>query len=120
MIHPDVIDSWPNNGEYATDIKLSRSDREGVFQGAILMGFIQVIIIMLVLWELDTDAFRRRPAITYDVLAFRFIVTFFMHAKLQDDIKNGLKLMKYVVYHPYSFRKFHPDHHDKLEERTKK
>lgn len=116
MIHPDVIKTWPQNGKYATDISLSRTDREGVFQGAILMGAIQIIIIILVLWELDTDNFQRVPAKTYDILAFRFMVTFFMHAKLQEDIKNGLKIMKYVVFHPYSFRKFHPDYHEKIAE----
>jgi hypothetical protein len=28
--------------------------------------------------------------------------------------------MKYVVFHPYSFRKFHPDYHEKLHERKLK
>ena len=32
-----------------------------------------------------------------------------MHANLQGEIKNGLRTMKYVVQHPFSFRKFDPD-----------
>jgi hypothetical protein len=37
MIHPNVIKSWPKKGNYATGFKLSLSERESVFQGAVQM-----------------------------------------------------------------------------------
>ena len=40
MIHPEVIETWPKSGGYATGVKLSQADRESVFQGAVALGII--------------------------------------------------------------------------------
>lgn len=59
---------------------------------------------------------------SFTILVPRIIASFFMHAALQGEIKNGLRTMKYVVYHPFSFRKFDPskdyseDDHYELDE----
>jgi len=60
------------------------------------------------------------PPSEFKVLVPRFIATFFMHAALQGEIKSGIRIMKYVANHPFSFRKFEQDHHDKLEEKESK
>jgi hypothetical protein len=57
------------------------------------------------------------PPKEFKVLVPRFIATFFMHAAMQGEIKSGIRIMKYVVNHPYSFRTFAQDHHDKEEEK---
>lgn len=60
------------------------------------------------------------PPDSFFLMAPRFIMAFFMHATLQGEIKAGLRIMKYVVYHPYSFRKFDPNVHDKEDEQQAK
>jgi len=116
MINPDVIETWPKAGGYATGVKLSQADRESVFQGAVALAMIQVTMLTLVLNELTGDGWTIVPPDKFFILAPRFIMAFFMHATLQGEIKAGLRIMKYVVYHPYSFRKFDPQVHDKEDE----
>lgn len=112
LIHPNVIKSWPQTREYATGITLSLNERESVFQGAISLVFIQVTMISLVIWEL-MDKIVILPPDSFTILIPRVIASFFMHANLQGEIKNGMMTMKYVVNHPYSFRKFDPGHDEK-------
>ena len=119
MIHPDVIESWPKAGGYATGIKLSQNDRESAFQGAVTMAIIQIVMLSLVCVELF-GIMEVVPPNEFKLLAPRFIMAFFMHATLQGEIKAGLRIMKYVVYHPYSFRKFDPEVHDKEHEKEAK
>lgn len=109
LIHPKVIKSWPQTGEYATGITLSLNERESVFQGAVALVFIQITMISLVCWELSEEVKIIAPE-EFTMLIPRVIASFFMHANLQGEIKNGLRTMKYVVRHPYSFRKFDLSH----------
>jgi len=111
LIHPDVIKSWPQNEGYATGITLSLNERESVFQGAVALVFIQVTMISLVMWEMYASV-KILPPESFSILIPRVIASFFMHANLQGEIKNGLRTMKYVVGHPYSFRKFDPGRDD--------
>lgn len=52
LVHPDVVKSWPQDGQYATGCELTLGERESVFQGAISLVCIQSIMITLVIWEL--------------------------------------------------------------------
>ena len=118
MIHPKVIESWPNEGDYkgmyARNVGLSQNERESVFQGAISLVFIQATMISLVAVELS--GIKVVPPASFTILIPRVIAAFFMHANLQGEIRNGLSTMKYVVNHPYSFRKFDPTHEEDDEE----
>lgn len=120
MINPDVIDKWPNAGGYAKNVHLSQNDRESVFQGAVALAIIQVTMLTLVCREMFGEGWKIVPPDRFIILAPRFIMAFFMHATLQGEIKAGLRIMKYVVYHPFSFRKFDPEVHDKQEEKEAK
>lgn len=66
-------------------------------------------MISLVLWEMYTSINIITPD-DFKILIPRIIASFFMHANLQGEIKNGMDTMKYVANHPYSFRKFDPSH----------
>lgn len=63
-------------------------------------------MIGLVISELMTT--KIVPPESFTILIPRMIASFFMHANLQAEIKNGLRTMKYVACHPYMFRKFDP------------
>lgn len=102
------------------ELSFSQNDRESVFQGAVALAIIQVAMLTLVLTEMFGDGWTIVPPNKFFLMAPRFIMAFFMHATLQGEIKAGLRIMKYVVYHPYSFRKFDPEVHDKEEEQQAK
>lgn len=114
MIHPKVIKQWekrPDAYACATGVILSQNERESVFQGAVTLVFIQTIMIGLVIQEL----YESTPIVVaneFKILIPRIIACFFMHANLQGEIKSGLRTMKYVVYHPFSFRTFDPDYYE--------
>lgn len=93
---------------------MSLDERESVFQGAISLVIIQATMISLVITELQD--YKITPPDEFQILIPRVIAAFFMHANLQGEIKNGLSTMKYVVNHPYSFRKFDPNIHEKEED----
>jgi hypothetical protein len=65
-------------------------------------------MIALVITEMR-DEIKILPPDDFIIMVPRVIASFFMHASLQGEIKNGLRTMKYVVNHPYYFRKFDPD-----------
>ena len=52
MIHPAVVNSWPKTGEFATGFDLTMGERESLFQGAVALVFIQIIMIGLVISEM--------------------------------------------------------------------
>lgn len=64
-------------------------------------------MISLVILEMVTTV-NILPPKEFTILIPRVIASFFMHANLQNEIQNGMRTMKYVVSHPYSFRKFDP------------
>jgi hypothetical protein len=82
MIHPDVIESWPNAGGYAKGVKLSQNDRESVFQGAVALAIIQIAMLTLVLTEMFGEGWTIVPPNKFFLMAPRFIMAFFMHATL--------------------------------------
>ena len=104
LLNPAEIQKWPQTGEFATGVLLSLNERESVFQGAITLVIIQSLMIGLVISELMTTEIN--PPNSFTILIPRMIASFFMHANLQAEIKNGLRTMKYVACHPYMFRKF--------------
>lgn len=65
-------------------------------------------MISLVIWEMF-NSINIVPPEDFVIMIPRIIASFFMHANLQGEIKNGLRTMKYVVHHPFAFRKFDPD-----------
>lgn len=77
-----------------------------MFQGAITLVVIQSVMIGLVITELMKTEIKAPNSFT--ILIPRMIASFFMHANLQAEIKNGMRTMKYVACHPYMFRKFDP------------
>jgi len=115
MIHPNVIKMWPQNQGFATGVTLSLNERESVFQGAVALVIIQVIMISLVIWEMF-NSIKIVPPADFVIMIPRIIASFFMHANLQGEIKNGLRTMKYVVHHPFAFRKFDPDYDEKQKD----
>jgi len=58
------------------------------------------------------------PPDRFIIVIPRFIASFYMHANLQAEIKNGMETMKYVVNHPYHFRRFDPAHDDKEQDKA--
>jgi len=117
LIHPGVIRSWPRTGEYPTQVRLTQSERESLFQGAIALVFIQVTMVSLVILDF-AKSLKVLPPDRFIIVIPRFIASFYMHANLQAEIKNGMETMKYVVNHPYHFRRFDPAH-DELDDGDK-
>jgi len=58
------------------------------------------------------------PPDRFIIVIPRFIASFYMHANLQAEIKNGMETMKYVVNHPYHFRRFDPAQDGKEQDKA--
>ena len=87
------------------DLSLTRRERAGLYQSALMVVFIQVTTIFLLVMYFRTDEDQKdlEAPKTYLILIPRLLSSFMMHLQVESDIRNGLKLMKYAVNHPFMF-----------------
>ena len=83
---------------------LTRRERSGLYQSALMVVFIQLttIFLLVMYFKNDETAIIDLPK-SFLILIPRLLSSFMMHLQVEADIRNGLALMKVAVNHPYMF-----------------
>ena len=89
-------------------LELTRKERASVFQDAIIVMTIHSITIyMMARYFMDTLSFT--PPKDFAIMVPRIISCFYMHIRMEGELQNAIKTMKYVINHPNNFRRILSD-----------
>jgi len=88
----------------AAELDLSATNVYNAYHSALFVAGIQwmmILFIAFMIWTYDT--FEIKFPADLAVLAARFICTILMHLQVESDIRQGLRMMKYVLNHVDDF-----------------
>lgn len=103
LINPKEMNDWPTKGGYLEPILMERRARNSIFQGAVIVIFMQLITLYL-LYRMFIERDEDNVAVSdFKILIPRLIASFFMHSTLEPYVRKGIAIMKFVTNHPYLF-----------------
>ena len=92
------------NWKVMQELDLKTSEVHNCFHAALFVFSFQTLIIGVVYLHICTDSnFVIEPADKVQVLGARFICTILMHLQVESDLRQGLKMMKYLSNQPFDF-----------------
>lgn len=99
------MDDWEKDypGEYLKRINLDRVESTAVFQGMLICVMIQIIAVGLLIVEFSKTV--KFNSDRFLLLIPKLISCFYMHNILAEEIKDGMKIMKYTINHPEYFER---------------
>lgn len=113
LINPDVLEQLYTAEEKGKDSpflqpkdlqSLTSKERSSVYQSALMVISIQITTIcLLIIYFREDQETRPDPPKSYLILIPRLLSSFMMHLQVEQDIRNGLYMMKYAVNHPFMF-----------------
>lgn len=108
LINPEELDySEMKDGEkekyLSKELGLTRRERSGLYQSALMVVFIQITTIFLLIMFFKNQEKGINSPEGYLILIPRLLSSFMMHLQVESDIRNGLALMKYAINHPFMF-----------------
>lgn len=112
MIDPDLLEASTKGG-YLPKIEMNQNEIDNLWNGAIMVIFIQLMMVGLIFnVELNDPNFHIATPKSIIELIPRLLSSMMMHLNVEPDIRSGLVKMKYLVNHPHKFRNVYKD--DKL------
>lgn len=84
-------------------------ERADLILGTFIIITIQFVLIFLIMnyefkfVEVPNSPFSLKVPMSYLVVIPRFISSLMMHIQVEEDTRNGLRLMKYAINHPQNF-----------------
>lgn len=99
------MDQWQKDfpGEYLPRINLDKVEATSVFQGMLICIMIQIIAVSLLIIEFSKSIEFKSDR--FLLLIPKLISCFYMHNILAEEIKDGMKIMKYTINHPQHFER---------------
>lgn len=98
----DAKKANPNQEDkkYLTHIPMTYKEMSALYSGAILVGGFQIILILIIISEMTSKDFKLVHAKSFNIIVPRLLSSLMMHLIVEKDIRQGLRIMKYVVNHP--------------------
>jgi hypothetical protein len=105
LLDPAVMEDWQKEfpGEYLPKINLDKVEATSVFQGMLICIMIQIIAVTLLIMEFSKTI--KFESDKFLLLIPKLISCFYMHNILAEEIKDGMKIMKYTINHPDHFER---------------
>ena len=87
------------------ELNLTADDVHDAFGSALFVFFIQgtLIFILGLIIINHQDGFAIILPPTLSVLGARFVCSILMHLQVEGDVRQGLRMMKYVTNQPFDF-----------------
>lgn len=101
MIHPDVAAKNKKSAAHMPVILLLNEEREALFTGAATVIMFQVIYLAIL-----TDYFTKVDIThtnNFSIMIPRVFSCILMHLIVVPDLRQGLRLMKFAIKHPWFF-----------------
>lgn len=110
LINPREMEDWPHSSAYLQPILMTDQHRQSIFQGAMIVIFMQLLIMWLLYQMMVIEkSIKTIASRNFYILVPRLIASFFMHSTLEPYVYKGVATMKYVVNHSYLFKTFDGD-----------
>ena len=84
---------------------MSRREKANIYQSALMVIGIQVVIMILLINSMELGTIYKPD--NYLIMIPRLLSCLMMHLTCEDEIRSGLKKMKYILNHPMKFRVYY-------------
>ena len=91
------------NWEVMRELDLDMEDVHNSYHAAMFVFGFQLLMILFIGTIIAGDGFQIVLPSNVSVLGARFICTILMHLQVEGDMRQGLRMMKYVTNHPFDF-----------------
>jgi len=91
------------NWEVMRELDLDMEDVHNSYHAAMFVFGFQLLMILFIGTIIAGDSFEIVLPPNVSVLGARFICTILMHLQVEGDMRQGLRMMKYVTNHPFDF-----------------
>lgn len=102
LIHPDVAANHKKSDAHMPSIKLLNEERESIFTGAMMITMFQIIY-LTILTNYFMNGLEIKHSSDFLVMIPRVLSCIMMHMIVQPDMRQGLRLMKFAIKHPWFF-----------------
>jgi hypothetical protein len=102
LIHPDVAEKYKKSDAHMPSIKLLNEERESIFTGAMMIVMFQIIY-LTILTNYFMNELNIKPSNEFTIMIPRVLSCIMMHMIVQPDLRQGLRLMKFAIKHPWFF-----------------
>ena len=91
------------NWEVMRELDLDMDDVHNSYHAAMFVFGFQCLMILFIGTIIAGDGFTIVLPSNVSVMGARFICTILMHLQVEGDMRQGLRMMKYVTNHPFDF-----------------
>ena len=91
------------NWDVMRELELDVDDVHNAYHAAMFVFGFQICMITFIGFIIAGDSFVIVLPPNLSVMAARFICTILMHLQVESDIRQGLRMMKYVTNQPFDF-----------------
>ena len=91
------------NWQVIRQLDLNINEVHNSFHAAMFVFGIQCLMIFFIATMIFSDSFAIVLPSTLSVMGARFICTILMHLQVEGDMRQGLRMMKFVTNHPKDF-----------------
>ena len=91
------------NWNVIKQLDLDMDEVHNSFHAAMFVFSFQVLMILFIGTIIFSDSFSITLPNNVSVMGARFVCTILMHLQVEGDMRQGLRMMKYVTNHPFDF-----------------
>lgn len=91
------------NWEVIRELDLDMEDVHNAYHAAMFVFGFQVLMILFIGTMVASDEFTVALPSSVSVMGARFVCTILMHLQVESDMRQGLRMMKYVSNQPFDF-----------------
>ena len=91
------------NWNVMRQLDLDMDEVHNAFHAALFVFGIQLLMIFFIGTIVFGDSFQITLPTSLAVMGARFVCTILMHLQVEGDMRQGLRMMKYVTNHPHQF-----------------
>ena len=91
------------NWRVMRDLDMDQDEVHNAYHAAMFVFGIQLLMIIFVGSVVLQDSFNIQTPQQVTVLGARFVCTILMHLQVENDMRQGLRMMKYVTNQPFDF-----------------
>ena len=85
------------------ELNMNMDEVHNAFHAAMFVFGFQLLMIIFVGTVIFTDDYAIKLPVSLTVLGARFVCTILMHLQVEGDMRQGLRMMKYVTNQPFDF-----------------
>jgi len=84
-------------------LKMDMTEVHDAYHAAMFVFGFQVCMITFIGYIIAGDGFKITMPNSCQVMGARFVCSILMHLQVEGDVRQGLRMMKYVTNHPFDF-----------------